>query len=65
MDWRVFAVLAAVFLYDGISRMNSDGEAEVEGQTKDKDLSPLKPGADGLAFPDHAPNHYHVLYCSS
>lgn len=64
MDWRIFAVLAAVFLYDGISRMNSDGDSEAK-VAESKAVSPLKPSADGLAFPDHAPNHFHILYCSS
>ncbi len=61
MDWRFFAVLAAIFIYDGISRMDSKSDAEAESH----EVSVVKPGADGLAFPDHAPNHFHILYCSS
>ena len=61
MDWRFFAVLAAVFIYDGISRMDSKQDAEAESN----EVSVVKPGADGLAFADHAPNHFHILYCSS
>jgi hypothetical protein len=61
MDWRFIAVIAAIFIYDGVRRMGSDSEAEAESS----EVSVVKPGADGLAFADHAPNHFHILYCSS
>ena len=66
MDWRIFAVLAAVFIYDGISRIGQNEEGEAKIVVEDSQaLSPLKPRSDGLAFADHEPNRFHILYCSS
>lgn len=67
MDWRIFAVLAAVCMYDGYSRNaadtaekaanKADGLALEDGMVSDKQLS--------SPFAKHPNNHMHIQYCAS
>lgn len=69
IDWRVFAILAVVMFYDGYSRHQADlaekaaNKADglaIETDEMDADKSKLL-----SPFAKHAPNHLHILYCSS
>jgi len=69
LDWRIFAVLAAVCLYDGYSRHAADlaekAANKADGLALDDDLA----ASDGMKvsspFAKHSPEHMHILYCAS
>ena len=63
MDWRIIAVLSAVFLYDAFVRLGS--ETDEKDSSGSNELSLRKPSVDGVAFPLHSSNTLHFLYCSS
>jgi len=81
LDRRVWIVLVAVCAFDGYSRFVADnsekGSAKAAGafdkadggvQTlgdEDDEFLPVDSQRSLLAFPDHAPNRLHILYCQS
>ncbi len=77
LDWRVFAVLAALCAFDGYSRFVAEKGEGAKGMSKEQAASVASIGVDDdsaveemglnplLMFKDHEPNRLHIQYCSS
>jgi len=74
MDWRIFAFLAVLLFYDGVSRYRAETGAAQEaakaaggvvgGSLLDADeLVPASEQRSDLAHPTHAANQLHIDFC--
>jgi len=76
MDWRVFAFMAVLLLYDGASRYRAETGAAAQDAAKaagagvdgrslldDDELVPAMEQRSGVAHPGHEANRLHIEFC--